>query len=136
MNCWNICRVRRISSFDLNHFCVILSIYRLDNISRNAYINENLSHLRVMPEVMNLNQPAAGFEGEICRIDGDKTLKKKLMSLGLRKGQPVSILHQRHKGVVVLSNGSRVALGADIAARVFLQQKADSTTSSSTTEPA
>jgi Fe2+ transport system protein FeoA len=89
-----------------------------------------------MPQVMNLNQPDAGFEGEICRIDGDKALKKKLMSLGLRKGQPVSILHQRHKGVVVLSNGSRVALGADIAARIFLQQSTDSASSSPTTEPA
>lgn len=82
---------------------------------------------------MNLNQPDAGFEGEICRIDGDKALKKKLMSLGLRKGQPLSILHQRHKGVVVLSNGSRVALGADIAARVYLQALDDASSSQTPT---
>jgi len=74
-----------------------------------------------MSTFINLNQPEAGFEGQICRIDGDRALKKKLMSLGLRKGQTLSVLHQRHKGVVVLSNGSRVALGADIAARVFLK---------------
>ena len=88
---------------------------------------------------MNLNQPDAGFEGEICRIDGDKALKKKLMSLGLRKGQPLSILHQRHKGVVVLSNGSRVALGADIAARVYLHaldEAPSSQTSTNADDPA
>lgn len=82
---------------------------------------------------MNLNQPDAGFEGEICRIDGDKALKKKLMSLGLRIGQPLSILHQRHKGVVVLSNGSRVALGADIAARVYLQLRDEASSSQTPT---
>ncbi|MBT3205199.1 MAG: ferrous iron transport protein A [Gammaproteobacteria bacterium] len=70
---------------------------------------------------LNLNQPETGFHGFITKIDGDKNLKKKLMSLGLRKGQEVSVLHQRHSGVVVLSNGSRVALGANIAAKVFLQ---------------
>jgi Fe2+ transport system protein FeoA len=74
-----------------------------------------------MSPTVNLNQPDKGYRGLICRIDGDKALKKKLMSLGLRKGQEVSVLHQRHKGVVVLSNGSRVALGADIAAKVFLK---------------
>ena len=74
-----------------------------------------------MLQDMNLNQPETGFQGFISRIDGDKTLKKKLMSLGLRKGQEISVLHQRHNGVVVLSNGSRVALGANIADKVFLQ---------------
>ncbi len=74
-----------------------------------------------MLQDINLNQPEKGFQGFISRIDGDKVLKKKLMSLGLRKGQQISILHQRHNGVVVLSNGSRVALGSNIAAKVFLQ---------------
>lgn len=74
-----------------------------------------------MSQLVNLNQPDSGFRGMIARIDGDKNLKRKLMSLGLRKGQEVSVLHQRHNGVVVLSNGSRVALGANIAALVLLQ---------------
>ncbi len=74
-----------------------------------------------MPQPINLNQPESGYEGIISHIDGDKELKKKLMSLGIRKGQQISILHQRHNGVVVLSNGSRVALGANIASLVYLQ---------------
>ena len=55
------------------------------------------------------------------QIEGDKALQKKLMSLGLRKGQEISVLHQRHHGVVVSSNGSRVALGPSVAAKIFLQ---------------
>ena len=74
-----------------------------------------------MLQSINLNQPEDGFQGLITHIDGDKDLKKKLMSLGIRKGQQISILHQRHNGVVILSNGSRVALGASIAEKVFLQ---------------
>ena len=78
---------------------------------------------KVMSQPVNLNQPESGFHGFITHIEGDKDLKKKLMSLGIRKGQEVEILHQRHNGVVVLSNGSRVALGANIASQIFLQAK-------------
>lgn len=74
-----------------------------------------------MHQSLNLNQPEDGFQGFVTFIDGDDKLKKKLMSLGVRKGQQISVLHQRHNGVVILSNGSRVALGASIAAKVFLQ---------------
>ncbi len=74
-----------------------------------------------MSQTINLNSPQTGFHGLIAHIEGDKALKRKLMSLGLRKGQEISVLHQRRNGVVVLSNGSRVALGANIAAHIFLQ---------------
>ncbi len=74
-----------------------------------------------MESKLNLNQPDDGFQGFITHIDGDMALKRKLMSLGLRKGQPLSVLHQRHKGVVVSSHGNRIALGEKIAAQIFLQ---------------
>jgi len=74
-----------------------------------------------MSQFLNLNQPESGFKGFITKINGDKELKRKLMSLGLRKGQVISVLHQRKNGVVVMSNGSRVALGAQIAEQVLLQ---------------
>jgi Fe2+ transport system protein FeoA len=74
-----------------------------------------------MSQILNLNQPASGFHGYITQINGDKALKRKLMSLGLRKGQVISVLHQRKNGVVVISNGSRLALGANIAALVMLK---------------
>ena len=74
-----------------------------------------------MDQALDLNHSAAGFHGLISHISGDKALQKKLMSLGLRKGQEISVLHQRHHGVVVSSNGSRVALGSSVAAKIFLQ---------------
>ena len=42
------------------------------------------------------------------------------MSLGLRKGQSLRVLQRRNRGVVVASQGSRIALGPDVAARVFV----------------
>lgn len=83
-----------------------------------------------MSRPLYLNQPQSGFQGLIISIDGDKTLKRKLMSLGLRKGQRISVLHQRKNGVVVMSNGSRVALGAKIAAQIQLQAVDDDTLNS------
>ncbi|RLA15993.1 MAG: ferrous iron transport protein A [Gammaproteobacteria bacterium] len=74
-----------------------------------------------MDQALNLNHPETGFHGLISHIGGGKALQKKLMSLGLRKGQEILVLHQRHGGVVVSSNGSRVALGSSIAANVFLR---------------
>ena len=74
-----------------------------------------------MKEAINLSQPAAGFRGFVAAIDGDHALKRKLMSLGIRRGQEISVLQQRKNGVVVMSNGSRVAIGSGIAARVWLE---------------
>ncbi len=73
-----------------------------------------------MSQTVDLNQSATGFQGIIARVGGDKAMKRKLMSLGIRQGQHISVLHQRESGVVVMSNGSRVALGSGIAANIFL----------------
>jgi len=78
-----------------------------------------------MNQSLDLNQPVSGFHGLIARIGGDKALKRKLMSLGIRQGQEISVLHQRKNGVVVLSNGSRVALGSGIAANIFIEPLPD-----------
>ncbi len=79
-----------------------------------------------MNQSITLNHSSTGFHGLIIQIDGDKNLKKKLMSLGLRKGQEVSVLHQRKNGVVVFSNGSRIAVGESIASHILLKEMTES----------
>ncbi len=69
---------------------------------------------------VDLNHSPQGFEGIIQRIEGGAELQRKLMSLGLRKGQSLRVLQRRNRGVVVASQGSRIALGPDVAARVFV----------------
>ncbi len=78
-----------------------------------------------MTQTVRLNQSASGYEGLIARIGCDKVLKRKLMNLGIRQGQQISVLHQRKNGVVVMSNGSRIALGSGIAVNIFLEPMPD-----------
>lgn len=74
-----------------------------------------------MNSTVPLNKSAQGNQGTISHIDGGQDLIRKLMSLGLRKGQVISILQQRSNGVVVMSNGNRVAIGESVARHVFIQ---------------
>ncbi len=69
-----------------------------------------------MPQ--DLNHSPQGFRGVITGIDGDTQLRRRLMSLGLRKGQSLSVMQQRRNGVVVSIQGNRIALGPDIAAAI------------------
>jgi Fe2+ transport system protein FeoA len=77
---------------------------------------------------LNLSQPASGYQGVIARVGGDKVLKRKLMSPGIRQWQPISVLHQRKNGVIVMSNGSLVALGSGIVEIIFLESSPDGST--------
>ncbi len=69
-----------------------------------------------MPQ--DLNHSPQGFRGVITGIDADAKLQRRLMSLGLRKGQSLRVVQQRRSGVVVSSQGNRIALGPDIAAAI------------------
>ncbi|MDJ0832440.1 MAG: FeoA family protein [Gammaproteobacteria bacterium] len=106
---------------DLDQLLAFLSLRVIACIRKVKYINENCSHLcNVMPQTIPLNDSPNGFIGLIAHIEGDVAFKKKLMSLGIRKDQQITVLHQRQGGVVVLSKGSRVALDANIAAKILL----------------
>lgn len=68
----------------------------------------------------SLNQLAVGEHVRITRFLGDRKTSRRLLSLGLRVGSELEILHQRGRGVVVASSGNRVALGADIADKLLI----------------
>jgi len=62
-----------------------------------------------------LNQMHIGSHGTVTHISGGKALLRKLMSLGIKTGSDIEILHHRGKGVVVRSKGTRIAIGESIA---------------------
>ena len=68
-----------------------------------------------------LHNLAAGTEAQITEIQGDPSMTRKLLSLGLRVGSRINVLQQRRKGVVVATAGTRVALGASVADKVLTQ---------------
>ncbi len=68
----------------------------------------------------SLDQLAVGEHVRITEFLGDRKTSRRLLSLGLRVGSELEILHHRGHGVVVASSGNRVALGADIANKLLI----------------
>ena len=74
-----------------------------------------------------LNELAIGDHARVIEIQGDRKMTRRLMSLRLKTGSEVTVLHRRGQGVVVGSGGNRIALGEGVANCVimrFLHQEA------------
>ncbi len=78
------------------------------------------SSTAVNPNPASLNQVAVGGHVRITSFLGDRKTSRRLLSLGLRVGSELEILHHRGRGVVVANSGNRVALGADIADKLLI----------------
>ncbi len=68
-----------------------------------------------------LNQLPEGVRARIAEIRGDRSIARRLLSLGLRVGSEIRVMQQRSKGVVVACAGCRVALGDSVAGKLFMQ---------------
>ena len=75
----------------------------------------------VKNETRPLNELAVGDRARIIEILGDKSQTRRLISLGVRVGSELEILHFRSRGVVVASDGNRVALGAGVAEKLIVE---------------
>lgn len=71
----------------------------------------------VKPTFM-LSDMNAGAHATVTGISGGKDMVRKMMSLGLTVGAEIELLHQRGKGVVVRSKGTRIAIGESIAEHI------------------
>lgn len=81
------------------------------------------------PSKIPLSSLAIGADARIVEIDGGRQLIRRLLSLGLRVGSEVRILHRRGRGVVLFNAQNRVALGAGIAAKILMEPLATTETS-------
>lgn len=68
-----------------------------------------------------LNEMNAGAHATVTGISGGKDMVRKMMSLGLTVGSEIELLHQRGKGVVVRSKGTRIAIGESIAEHLSVE---------------
>jgi ferrous iron transport protein A len=62
-----------------------------------------------------------GKRARIVEIRGGQKVTRRLLSLGLRVGSEVEVLHHRGHGVVVASDGNRIALGGGVADKLLMQ---------------
>jgi ferrous iron transport protein A len=70
-----------------------------------------------------LNQMQIGSHATVTHISGGKPMLRKLMSLGIKTGSEIEMLHHRSKGIVVRSMGTRIALGQSIAQHIEIRPK-------------
>lgn len=57
----------------------------------------------------------------LVRIAGGHRLRRRLLALGLNIGGEVEIVQRRGGGVVLARGGNRVALGAGIAQKLYVE---------------
>jgi ferrous iron transport protein A len=77
-----------------------------------------------------LSELPTGILGRLERINGGRQLTRRLWSLGLREGSLIIVLHRRGQGLVVASNGVRIAIGAGIADKLWIRGDSDSASGS------
>ena len=61
-----------------------------------------------------LSKITIGKTVRLVSIDGNRTLVRRLLSLGITPGVEMEVLHHRGQGVVIGRNGNRIALGKGI----------------------
>ena len=62
-----------------------------------------------------------GASARIAEIRGGRKLARRLLSLGLRVGSEIAILHHRGRGVVLSTGDTRVALGGGIVEKLMVE---------------
>lgn len=79
------------------------------------------SSISKQEQLISLGVTGVGQHARIAEIRGDRLFTRRLLSMGLRVGSEVDILHRRGGGVVVVSDGNRVALGGTIANKLMVE---------------
>ena len=69
----------------------------------------------------NLLAMENGHRARISKIDGDRHMVRRMMSLGIRVGTVIDVLCHKGRGIVVGNSGSRVALGSGIAEKLLVE---------------
>jgi len=62
-----------------------------------------------------------GATARILGINGDRSMVRRFLALGLRVGTDVTLSHTRGSSVVVVCGGTRVALGPEMVGRLQLE---------------
>ena len=74
-----------------------------------------------MPETLPLSEMAIGQRLRLVGVLGGNRLKRRLLALGLNVGGELEIVQRRGGGVVLARGGNRVALGAGIAQKLYVE---------------
>lgn len=73
------------------------------------------------PAFIRLTRLPVGGRAYVREIQGGQIMSRRLLGLGLRIGSQVEVLHHRGRGVVVASDGNRIALGGGVAEKMLVE---------------
>jgi ferrous iron transport protein A len=74
-----------------------------------------------------LGELPLGSPALLAEIRGGRQLTRRLLSLGLRAGTRVTVLHHRGRGVVLSNGETRVALGGGIVDKLWVEPLTEAT---------
>ena len=68
-----------------------------------------------------------GSSGKVARVALPKETKERLISLGILTGEDIEVRRKQKQGCIsVMAVGSEIALGRDIAKKIFVSPKSKS----------
>lgn len=73
------------------------------------------------PGVVSLADLSQGSPARLTEIRGGHQLVRRMLALGLRLGSPITVVQRRGQGLVVASGGTRIAIGAGIADKLWVE---------------
>lgn len=73
------------------------------------------------PRLLRLTDLPLETPARLAQIQGGRQLVRRLLALGLRQGSPLQVIHRRGRGLVVASGELRIAIGAGIADRLWVE---------------
>jgi ferrous iron transport protein A len=78
-----------------------------------------------------LGELPLGSAALLAEVRGGRQLARRLLSLGLRVGTRITVLHHRGRGVVLSNGETRVALGGGIVDKLWVEPLSEGTEATS-----
>ena len=90
-------------------------------------INIDKNNIRREEKFIPLDEMEEGSSGKVARVTLPRETKERLTSLGILTGEDIEVRRKQKQGCIsVIAVGSEIALGRDIAKKIFITPKSKS----------
>ena len=90
-------------------------------------INIDKNNIRRDDKLIPLDEMEEGNSGKVARVTLPRETKERLLSLGILAGEDIEVRRKQKQGCIsVIAVGSEIALGRDIAKKIFITPKSKS----------
>ena len=90
-------------------------------------INIDKNNIRREEKFIPLDEMEEGSSGKVARVTLPRETKERLISLGILTGEDIEVRRKQKQGCIsVIAVGSEIALGRDIAKKIFITPKSKS----------